>query len=68
MQRFGSGLVIVGLLALAVGVLGLLSLLLQWMGVAFVFPVTPWYGPLLGGLVLIVVGGLMRRPSASAAG
>lgn len=66
MQRIGNGLFFAGLAALAVGLLGLLSQLLRYVGVPFVFPVSPWYGPLLGGLLLAVIGWVLRRQPAPA--
>jgi TM2 domain-containing membrane protein YozV len=63
MQRLGTGLLIAGLVAVAIGLLGLLSLLLQRLGVAFVFAVTPWYGPFLGGVLLAAFGWFLRRRS-----
>jgi tetrahydromethanopterin S-methyltransferase subunit C len=61
MQGLGTGLLVVGAVALGVGLLGLLSMLLRRLGIEFRFVVDPWYGPLLGGLALLVVGRLLRR-------
>lgn len=61
MQRFGQVLWYAGLAAMIVGGLGLLSMLVQWLGVAFVFPVSPWYGPFLGGALLAAVGWALKR-------
>lgn len=66
MQRLGNGLFYAGLAALVVGLLGLLSQLLRYLGVPFVFPVSPWYGPFLGGLLLTAVGWALRRQPVSA--
>jgi hypothetical protein len=60
MRRLGTGLLIAGLVAVAIGLLGLLSLGLQRLEVAFVFVVTPWYGPFLGGVFLAVLGCYLR--------
>jgi hypothetical protein len=61
MQRIGNGLLIAGIVAIVIGLLGLLSMLANRLGVAFVFPVKPWYGPFLGGVVLAAVGWFVRR-------
>ena len=61
MQRFGSYLVIAGIVALVVGCLGLVARLLGWVGFGFDILVTPWYGPFLGGLLLIIAGRLLER-------
>lgn len=63
MHRFGNILVIVGIIALVVGVVGVIARLLGWVGVGFEFLVTPWYGPFLGGLLLIIAGRLLERPA-----
>lgn len=63
MIRLGTGLLIVGMVALAIGLLGLLSMGLRWLGVPFVFAVSPWYGPFLGGLLLASIGWFLRRRS-----
>lgn len=68
MQRIGNGLFYAGLVALLVGLLGLLSQLLRSVGVPFVFPVSPWYGPFLGGLLLAAVGFALRRKPVSSDG
>ena len=67
MRQLGAGLMIAGAVALVVGLMGLLSMLLQSMGVAFVFAVTPWYGPFLGALVLLGVGWFVRRQATTPA-
>ena len=61
MQRLGQGLFFAGLAALVVGLLGLLSMLLRTLGVPFNFNVSPWYGPFLGGVLLVAVGWALRR-------
>ena len=66
MQRLGQGLFFAGLAALVVGLLGLLSMLLRYLGVPFVFDVSPWYGPFPGGILLAAVGWALRRQRLSA--
>jgi hypothetical protein len=61
MHRLGKILTVVGIAAIVVGLLGLLSLLLQKLGVEFAFVVAPWYGPFLGGVLLVGIGVLLRR-------
>lgn len=61
MQRIGNGLLLTGAVAIVIGLLGLLSMLANWLGVAFVFPVKPWYGPFLGGVLLTAIGWFVRR-------
>ena len=61
MRRFGRVMLIAGFAAMVVGLLGLLSLLLKQVGVAFEFAVAPWYGPFLGGAVFVAVGWVLRR-------
>ena len=61
MQRIGNGLLLTGAVAMAIGLLGLLSMLANRLGIAFVFPVKPWYGPFLGGIVLAAIGWFVRR-------
>jgi hypothetical protein len=56
MQKLGTGLLVVGAVALGAGLLSLLSVLLRLIGVEFRFVVTSWYGPLFGGLILATVG------------
>lgn len=63
MQRLGTGLSIAGMVAFAIGLIGLMSRIVQWLGVAFVFAVSPWYGPFLGGLLLAAIGWFLRRSS-----
>ena len=60
MPKLPANLIIIGVVSLVIGLLGLLSKLLVLMGVNFEFRVTPWYGPLIGGLVLIAIGWIMR--------
>ncbi len=67
MQKLGKVLFFAGLAAFVIGLLGLISLVLRYLGVPFVFPVTPWYGPFLGGLLLVAVGSALRRQSVTAA-
>ena len=63
MRTFGTVLIWAGFAGIVVGLLGLLSVLLQRIGVAFNFRVTPWYGPFLGAILFLVAGWLLRRPS-----
>lgn len=65
MQRLGQWLFFAGLAALVVGLLGLLSVLLRKLGVPFVFDVSPWYGPFLGGILIAAVGWALRRQPVS---
>ena len=67
MRKIGNVLFAVGIVTVGVGFLGLLSHLLQWAGVSFRFVVAPWYGPLLGGMLLAVAGWMLRRQSAGPA-
>ncbi len=66
MQRYSGGFMVAGLTAMAVGLLGLLSRLLQQFGVEFVFTVAPWYGPVAGGALLAGIGWLLRPRSPQA--
>ncbi len=61
MQKLGTGLLVVGAVALGVGLLSLLSVLLRLIGVEFRFVVTPWYGPFVAGLILAAVGWFLRQ-------
>jgi hypothetical protein len=67
MRGLGNVLFFAGLASFVIGLLGLLSLLLRQLGVPFVFAVTPWYGPFLGGLLLTAVGWALRRQPVPAA-
>ena len=61
MRTFGIVLFWAGLAAFGVGLLGLFSILLQRLGVAFDFRVRPWYGPFLGAILFLIAGRVVRR-------
>ncbi|VTS08276.1 hypothetical protein [Tuwongella immobilis] len=61
MQSLGTTLLVIGIGCVAVGTVGLVSVLLGMLGVSFEFIVRPWYGPFLGGALLAGIGWSVRR-------
>ena len=60
MSKLPATLITVGVVCLVIGLLGLLSKLLAFTDVDFVFRVTQWYGPFIAGLVLVAIGWIIR--------
>ena len=60
MSKFAVALIILGVVCVIVGLFGLLSKVLAFTDVNFIFSVKPWYGPFFGGIVLVVAGWLIR--------
>ena len=67
MRRLGTALTIVGTLAIAAGLLSLAGPGLREIGFTLVAGVTSARGALLGGVVFVVVGVLLRRRAMGAA-
>ena len=63
MHRFGTALLVLGVMGVIVGLLQAVASLIRSSRIAFAFRSSSLFGPLLGGLLLVLIGAYLRERS-----
>jgi hypothetical protein len=66
MKQLSSVVLGLGVVLIVAGVVGFVTPSLQQRGVDFLYPITSFWTPALLGLALVLVGIVLRKPSATA--